>query len=382
MSSGVKNEHPWSQRDFELMARAIKLARKGRFTTTPNPNVGCVIVDHQDVIVGEGYHQKAGEAHAEVHALNQAKEKARGATAYVTLEPCSHYGRTPPCAQALIDAGVRRVVVAMQDLNPRVAGSGLRMLQNADIEVQCGLMEAQARALNKGFLSRFQRGRPYVTVKLAMSLDGRIALGNGISQWITGPEARQDVQRHRAEACAILTGSGTVLADDPSLNVRYEELGFAQTLIPEHRLRQPDRIIIDSKHQLPTQRKLYDLPGRIAVLNTRSNEHLPNHVEQWQLSEENGKVDLYAAMSRMAQEQYNHVWVEAGARLAGALLEKQLVDELIVYIAPKLLGHEGRELIYLNDIVAMAQCPQLRWTQSTQVGQDVKLAAEPVYLQQ
>ncbi|XOV77349.1 MAG: bifunctional diaminohydroxyphosphoribosylaminopyrimidine deaminase/5-amino-6-(5-phosphoribosylamino)uracil reductase RibD [Aestuariibacter sp.] len=366
-------------RDAEMMARAIQLAKKGRFTTSPNPNVGCVITNSKGHIVGEGFHFKAGLGHAEVNALAQAKSAAQDGTAYVTLEPCSHFGRTPPCANALIEAGVKRVVVAMQDPNPKVAGKGFKLLQDAGIEVQCGVLASQAIQLNKGFVSRFEKQRPYVTVKLAMSLDGRIALKNGISQWITGPQARQDVQRHRAEACAILTGSGTVLSDDPSLNVRYQELGYAQSLINDTELRQPARIIIDSKNQLPDTRKLYHLPGSVTVFNTRHNPNLPGNITQWQTELDGGKINLAVALSLLAEQQYNHIWVEAGARLAGALLAKQLVDELIVYVAPKLLGHEGRELVYLQDIVAMEQCQELRWQQQMQVGNDLKLVAVPIY---
>ena len=229
----------FSEQDVSYMAHAIRLAKNGVYTTTPNPNVGCVIVNEDGVIVGSGWHHKAGTPHAEIHALNQAGELARGATAYVTLEPCSHYGRTPPCSEALIKAGVNRVVAAMVDPNPVVAGRGLNMLKEAGIEVAHGLLAEQAEALNPGFVKRMQHGLPKVTLKMASTLDGKIALANGKSQWITGPEARRDVQRHRARACAVLSGSGTVLADNPSLNVRHGELGELKNALDAEQLRQP-----------------------------------------------------------------------------------------------------------------------------------------------
>lgn len=369
------------ERDAQYMARAIELAKRGKYTTTPNPNVGCVIVSPSGDIVGEGFHRKAGQGHAEVVALENAGDNAKGAIAYVTLEPCSHYGRTPPCAEALIKAGINRVVVAMQDPNPKVSGRGIGMLREAGIAVDCGVLEAAASKLNKGFLKRFRAGRPHITVKLAMSLDGRIALKNGVSQWITGAEARQDVQRHRAESCAILTGSGTVLADDPSLNIRFDELGFIADsgLVDESSLRQPARIVIDGKNQLTSDRKLYYLAGDTIVVNTQNNPLLPSHVTQWQQKGQNGKVELTGTVRRLAEQEYNAIWVEAGAKLAGALMQEQLVDELIVYIAPKLIGHEGRELIWLPDMMAMSDVLELEWVDKRQVGNDLKLVARPLY---
>jgi diaminohydroxyphosphoribosylaminopyrimidine deaminase/5-amino-6-(5-phosphoribosylamino)uracil reductase len=245
----------FSKTDHQMMALAIQLAKRGQYTTPPNPNVGCVITNQQDQIIGEGWHKKAGTPHAEVHALEQAGSHAKGATAYVTLEPCSHYGRTPPCADSLIAAGVTRVVAAMVDPNPVVSGNGLAKLKKAGIKTEQGLLQSQAEQLNRGFIKRMRAGKPWITVKLAASLDGKTALGNGLSQWITGPQARQDVQRHRARSCAILSGSGTVSADNPMLNVRYSELNLPNDVLAQKDLRQPLRILLDGRNQLPPSLK-------------------------------------------------------------------------------------------------------------------------------
>jgi len=364
--------------DHAYMAKALVLAKKGVFTTSPNPRVGCVIVKN-NAIVGEGFHEKAGEPHAEVFALRMAGEQAEGATAYVTLEPCSHYGRTPPCAKALIAAKVSRVVVAMQDPFPEVAGRGLAMLQEAGIEVVCGVMEAEARQLNRGFLSRVERGRPFVTAKMAASLDGKTALANGVSQWITSPDARSDVQRSRAEHCAILSGSGTVLADDPSLNVRYDELGFAKELIDINKLRQPLRIIVDGRNQLHANLKIFSLPGDILVVNLQNNTHLPEHVSQWQAPSCEGKVDLAALMVHLGTLSINNLWIEAGNRLLGALMQAQQVDELVYYIAPKLMGNPAQGVLDSPQWQSMEETIQLQWLEQTRVGQDLKLTAQLVY---
>lgn len=364
--------------DHVFMAQALVLAKKGVFTTSPNPRVGCVIVKN-NTVVGEGFHEKAGEPHAEVFALRMAGEKAEGATAYVTLEPCSHYGRTPPCAKALIAAKVSRVVVAMQDPFPEVAGRGLAMLQASGIEVVCGVMEAEARQLNRGFLSRVERGRPFVTAKMAASLDGKTALANGVSQWITSPDARSDVQRCRAEHCAILTGSGTVLADDPSLNVRYDELGYAKNRISSNKLRQPLRIIVDGKNQLHANLKIFSLPGDVLVVNLQNNTHLPEHVAQWQAPSLAGKTDLAALMLHLGTLPVNSVWVEAGSRLLGALIQAQQVDELVHYIAPKLMGNPAQGVMDAPQWQSMDETIQLQWLEHKRVGQDLKLTAQLVY---
>ena len=370
----------YSQFDAAMMARAIKLAEQGKYTTSPNPRVGCVIVQG-DTIVGEGFHAKAGEPHAEVFALRAAAEQAKSATVYVTLEPCSHYGRTPPCAEALINAQVNKVIIAMEDPFPKVAGRGIKMLLDAGIEVKCGLLANEARQLNQGFLHRVTTGLPWVTAKMATSLDGKTALANGQSKWITGPNARADVQEHRARSCAILTGSGTVIADNPSLNVRYAELTQAQSVVAESQLRQPVRVIIDGKNQLHAGLKLFTIPGDVLVVNLSHNEALPEHVAQWQAPMFRGKVDLRATLRELAEEQINSVWLEAGGNLFGAMLEQQLVNETINYIAPKLLGDPARGSLAIPELTDMRQAYQLQWQDIRQVGGDLKITSHVVYPQ-
>jgi diaminohydroxyphosphoribosylaminopyrimidine deaminase/5-amino-6-(5-phosphoribosylamino)uracil reductase len=366
----------FSALDHQYMAIALKLAEKGIFSTTPNPNVGCVIVSEDGRIVGRGWHHKAGTPHAEIHALTMAADEAKNATAYVTLEPCSHKGRTGPCVDALITAGVKRVIAAMVDPNPNVSGSGLARLDAAGIEVAHGLLETQARKLNRGFIKRMTHSRPWVTLKLAASLDGKTALANGISQWITDTAARQDVQRHRAMSCAILSGSGTVLADNPSLNVRYHELGDLQSTIPQHQLRQPTRVVLDGKNQLQGELKMFALAGRTIVINRILNMSLPPHVQQIQVAAIGNKLDLQAVMSTLAELEFNQVWVEAGGILAGALVEQNLVDELILYQAPKLLGDKGQNLFVMSELTQMSDAKMLKWSSIKQVGEALKLTAE------
>ncbi|WP_311568620.1 bifunctional diaminohydroxyphosphoribosylaminopyrimidine deaminase/5-amino-6-(5-phosphoribosylamino)uracil reductase RibD [Photobacterium arenosum] len=361
--------------DHTMMRRAVSLARRGRFTTAPNPNVGCVIAKDNDII-GEGYHYRAGQPHAEVFALRAAGEQAKGATAYVTLEPCSHYGRTPPCAEALIAAGVSRVVCAMVDPNPKVAGRGVEMLKQAGIAVETGLLEADALSLNPGFIKRMKTGLPYVQLKLAASLDGKTALANGVSQWITGSQARADVQRFRAQAGAILSTSSTVLADDPSLNVRWQELGAAvQSDYPESEVRQPVRVITDSQNRLLPSQRLFALPGKVLLARTQTDEALwPEQVRQLLVpAQPDGQLDLTALMKALAAEDINHIWVEAGASLAGALLNAGLVDEFILYQAPKLMGSHGRSLIDLTQFTAMSQVPDVTLSDVRMVGADIRI---------
>lgn len=367
--------------DEQFMARALELARRGRFTTAPNPNVGCVIV-RDDRIVGEGYHQRAGEPHAEVHALRMAGEAARGATAYVTLEPCSHYGRTPPCANALMAAGVKRVVVAMQDPNPQVAGRGMYLLKDAGVEVEHGLMMHEAEALNPGFLKRMRTGFPYVQLKLAASLDGRTAMASGESQWITSAPARQDVQVFRAQAGAILSTAATVLADDPALTVRWPSLPEnVRAHYPQERLRQPVRVIIDSHNRVTPDRRVAAQDGQTWLARLQPDEGVwPAGVEQLALPPapgENAGVDLVALMMTLARRQINSVWVEAGASLAGALLNAGVVDELILYLAPKLLGADARGLCYLPGLSLLAQAPLFDFADVRQVGPDLRLRLTP-----
>lgn len=367
-----------NKQDEIYMARALKLAQRGRYTTHPNPNVGCVIVKNGE-IVGEGFHFRAGEPHAEVHALRMAGDRARGATAYVTLEPCSHHGRTPPCCEALINAGVARVVAAMQDPNPQVAGRGLYRLSQEGIEVSHGLMMSEAERLNRGFLKRMRTGFPWIQLKLGASLDGRTAMANGESQWITSPEARRDVQRLRAQSHAILTSSATVLADDPALTVRWDELGAdTQARYSQADVRQPVRIVVDSQNRVTPTHRLVQQPGETWFARTRADERQwPDGVRSILVPEHNGHLDLVSLMMLLGREQINSIWVEAGAQMAGALLQAGLVDELIVYLAPKLLGSEARGLCVLPGLESLAAAPALKFTEIRQVGPDLCLHLIP-----
>lgn len=369
------------QLDEGYMARAFELARRGRFTTAPNPNVGCVIV-RDGQIVGEGFHLRAGEPHAEVHALQMAGESARGATAYVTLEPCSHYGRTPPCAQALIAAGVARVVVAMQDPNPQVAGRGMYQLQQAGISVEHGLMLAEGEAVNRGFLKRMRTGIPWIQLKLAASLDGRTAMASGESQWISSPQARRDVQLLRAQSAAILSTSATVLADDPALTVRWPELpDDVRAEYPQHTLRQPVRVIVDSQQRVTPEHRVIAQPGNTWLARLEADQRRwPEGVEQLVLpaGADGQHIDLVALMMQLARRQINSVWVEAGAQMAGALLNAGLVDELIVYLAPRLLGADARALCVLPGLTQLSQAPALSISEITQVGPDIRLCLKPL----
>ena len=367
----VKNDYFW-------MAKAIQLAQQGRFTTSPNPRVGCVIVDENNQLLGQGYHIQAGTPHAEVHALRQASnarpQGAKGATAYVTLEPCSHFGRTPPCAVALVEAKVARVVIAMTDPNPTVCGNGISILQEAGIEVVSEVMAAEAAALNPGFIKRMLTGRPFVRVKLGISLDGKIALQNGVSQWITGAEARRDVQQYRAQSCVVLTGSGTVQADNPSLLVREKEAQFEK--YPLDHIRQPARVVVDSKSKLSRDYTLFN-DGNITFTAT-SQAHPDTATQHYlQLDEKDGKLNLHSLMSALGDKQYNEVWVEAGPGLAGALLQEGLVDELICYQAPKLLGDKGVSMVNLPAFTSLNECISLSLIENRQVGNDIKLIFRP-----
>ena len=359
-----------SEQDHTFMQRALRLAQKGLYSTDPNPRVGCVLVKHGNV-VGEGWHQKAGEPHAEVLALRQAGDNAKGATAYVTLEPCSHTGKTPPCADALVLAGVAKVIVAMQDPNPQVAGQGLKRLQDNAIEVESGLMETQARALNPGFIKRMETGLPYVRVKLAMSLDGRTAMASGESQWITGDAARHDVQLLRARSSAVLTGIGTVLSDNPSMNVRLS----AEDLEVDE-IRQPLRVVLDSGLRFPDEAKIAEVEGDVLIMTTSEND-VANAV---QLPEKDGHVDLKAALKYLAEKEINEVHVEAGAILSGAFLQQQLVDEIVVYMAPHIMGDEARGLFALPGLSEMKDRISLDIQGVRMLAKDLRITARPVYL--
>jgi len=358
------------------MAQALRLAERGLNSTSPNPRVGCVLV-RDGIVVGSGWHQRAGEAHAEVHALRAAGESARGATVYVTLEPCNHHGRTPPCSEALIKADVARVVVAVSDPNPQVAGNGIKALRSAGIVVECGLMEAAARELNIGFFARMSRGIPWLRSKIAMSLDGRTALANGISQWITGVAARRDVQRWRARSCAVLTGINTVLADDPRLNVREPDDAHQAPAV-----RQPLRVVLDSRLRISLTARVLDNcaveqvliytatgdAGKIAALEKMG-------VAVCVLADDKGQVDLSAMLHDLAQRGCNEVLLEAGSILNGALLRAGLVDELLLYIAPQLLGDMARGMAQLGELANLEQRVVVNWQDIRPVGTDLRITA-------
>lgn len=366
---------PFSLQDVAFMQLALDLAKQGEFTTTPNPSVGCVLVKDGEV-VGKGFHAKAGEPHAEVMALREAGEKARGATAYVTLEPCSHFGRTPPCAKGLVEAGVSKVIAAMCDPNPQVAGKGLQILSDAGIESAVGLLEENAEQLNKGFLKRMRTGKPFVQLKLAMSIDGKTAMASGESKWITGAQARVDVQQYRAKASAILSTSQTVLADDPSLNVRWEELpsdvkaGYLQ-----EKLRQPVRVVLDSSHKVRSDFKVFltESPVWLVGEDDYPLTGFPVFTDYLQLDRNQGESRLQALMAELGKRQINTLWVEAGATLAGALIAENLVDELIIYMAPKLLGDQARGLCHLPNLTQLADAPLWQLQSCEPVGDDLKL---------
>ena len=389
--------------DRRAMARALELAERGLETTHPNPRVGCVIAQGEEV-VAEGWHERAGEPHAEVNALRAAGPRAVGATAYVTLEPCSHHGRTPPCVDALIAARVARVVFALEDPNPRVSGRGAEALRRTGVRVESGLMSAEATQVNPGFLRRMRSGRPWVRVKLAMSLDGRTALANGMSQWITGPAAREDVQHWRARSSAILTGIGTVLADDPRLDVRLPDPPSGGPRL------QPLRVVLDAGLQTPSSARMLTSGGSVLIM-TAAHHHTENEaglaarraalVARGAAIEEVPAVESSAAMKgvgvsgpttagagarrlslpdvldRLGRREINELWVEAGPRLAGALLQQALVDELIIYVAPKLLGPQARPLIDMAELRNLIEAPDFVVVETRQIGEDVRLRLRP-----
>ena len=353
--------------DRDLMQQALALASRGLYTTSPNPRVGCVVVK-DGTIVGTGWHEKAGLPHAEVLALKEAGERARGATLYVNLEPCSHHGRTPPCVDAIVPAGIRRVVAAIQDPNPKVAGAGFAKLRAAGIEVESGLMEDEARELNIGFVARMTRGRPWVRMKIAASLDGRTALANGKSQWITGEAARADGHRWRARACAILTGHGTVRDDDPQLNVRGVDTP-----------RQPLKIVVDSRFETPISARLLrdgktlvvgavNETERIAALNKAGADTtiIPN---------DRGKVELFRLMEELGRRELNEIHVEGGHKLNGSLLQAGVVDELLIYLAPSVIGDSGRGMFDLPELTELSRARSLRVDEVERIGGDVRILA-------
>lgn len=375
------------------MALAIKLAKQGHYTTSPNPRVGCILVNSvagKVQIIGRGFHQKAGQGHAEVNALADARlhhpHLIKGATAYVTLEPCSHFGRTPPCAQGLIDAQVARVVSAMVDPNPAVSGRGLAMLESAEIKAESGLLENEAKALNRGFIKLMTQALPYVRVKLAASLDGKTAMKSGESKWITSSKARTDVQKLRAESCAIIAGADSILLDNAKMNVRWSDLGELQSSYEENDIRQPVRVVIDSQNRLTPELEFFKINSPVIIINTLTTSPLenlpqwPHFVEQVKLptirnNDGQDKIDLSKLLLMLAKRGLNEVLVESGANLAGAFIEQDLVDELILYQAPKLMGGEGKNLVEMPNIVTLSQAKSLNITDVRLVGCDVRITA-------
>ena len=368
----------FSSDDYRFMARALQLAEKGRYTTQPNPRVGCVLVRNNQVI-GEGYHRLAGQPHAERVALANVTEKTEGATAYVTLEPCCHHGKTPPCTEALIEAKVSRVVVAMKDPNSLVAGNGIKKLHQAGIDVSCGLLEDQAKALNPGFIKRMSLGLPFVRCKLATSVDGKTAMANGESVWITSEASRRDVQYLRAQSSAIMTGSGTVRHDNPSLNVRLtgQELRLDEDL-PVY---QPVRVILDTTLQTPVDAKIFKQPGRVLIYcgneryenATKYTKHSGSNVTVVPVDLHNEKLVIEQVLKDLAEREINEVLLETGATLAGAAINAGLIDELIVYQAPSLMGHDARPLVVLPGIDSMSEKINMRLIDQRQVGPDQRM---------
>lgn len=422
MTTNVTDNQPSSQQgltaqgftleDKRFMARAIELAKKGHFTTSPNPRVGCVLVSYKGgvgQVIGEGYHQKAGQGHAEVNALAKAKanypELIAGATVYVTLEPCSHFGRTPPCAQALVDAQVSHVIAAMVDPNPQVSGNGLSLLEKAGIKVQSGLLEQSARLLNVGFIHQMVNKRPYVRCKLAASLDGKTAMASGESKWITSKNARQDVQRLRAQSCAIITGADSVIFDNAKMTVRWSELGDLKNSYPEEALRQPVRVVIDSQNRLTPNLALFEHESPILIINgiddgTVENKvasnlenapKWPHFVEQVQLplvgistasnteskhAQGKLKINLKALLNYLATRGLNDILIESGAQLSGAFIEQDLVNELILYQAPKLMGGDGKSLVAMPSILKLNEAKALTISDIRLVGEDIRITSQ------
>ncbi|MBL4607461.1 MAG: bifunctional diaminohydroxyphosphoribosylaminopyrimidine deaminase/5-amino-6-(5-phosphoribosylamino)uracil reductase RibD [Pseudomonadales bacterium] len=376
----------FSRHDSDAMALAIQLARHGLYTTSPNPRVGCVLSKHEHIIAS-GWHQQAGGKHAEIEALKQAGDQAKGATAYVTLEPCSHHGKTPPCADALIKAGVKRVIAAMVDPNPQVAGRGLKKLHDAGIHVSWGLMEEESKNLNPGFIKRMLHQQPFVRVKMATSLDGRTAMASGESKWITGPAARADVQRWRAQSCAIVMGVDSVLSDNPSMTVRKSDwLGDTPALWETQEIRQPLRIVLDSQLRIPLTAKLLQQAGETWVVTTENSaqskqnkiKELPNLGTEVITIQSNDQIDLPSLLKKLAEREVNEVLVETGPTLAGAFLQAELVDELIFYMAPKLMGHAAKPSLNLPGLEKMSDCLQLNFKDIRQVGEDLRIIANPL----
>jgi len=385
--------------DYEYMQRALSLAKRAHYTTSPNPRVGCVLVK-DNVVVGEGYHVKAGQGHAEVNALMQAKQAGKstiGATAYVTLEPCSHYGRTPPCAEGLIKAGVKHVIAAMVDPNPQVSGNGLKMLEAAGITTQYGLLEQEAKNLNVGFIQLMTNKLPYVRCKLASSIDGKTAMASGESKWITGSAARRNVQRLRAQSCAVITGADSVLIDDAKMNVRWSELGELKNSYAQESVRQPIRVIIDSQNRLTPDLALFSIESPVIIFthnieNSHKWPHFVEHIsapfnDELEITQSvinnletqstvPKKLNLKAVLSTLGKRGLNDVLIESGARLTGAFVEQNLVDEFILFQAPKLMGADGKSLLNMNNLQALSEAKKLTYTDVRMVGKDIRITAK------
>jgi diaminohydroxyphosphoribosylaminopyrimidine deaminase/5-amino-6-(5-phosphoribosylamino)uracil reductase len=361
------------------MSLALRLAKRGRYSASPNPNVGCVITNKHGEIVGTGYHARAGEPHAEIHALKEAGDQAIGGTAYVTLEPCCHQGKTGPCTQALIDAKISCVVIAMQDPNPLVAGKGMEELHAHGIHVTDSILKEQAETLNRGFIKRMSQGLPWVTVKMATSMDGRTSLSNGQSKWITSDHARKDVQKLRASCDAILTGIGTVLADDPSLNVRFnsEQLGIDGSVI------QPYRVVIDPDLKIHPDAKLLHLEGKALIFAKEgvdsSKFRAIENCEVIYMPEESGKFNLQRVLKKLSALEVNTVMVEAGPSLVGKLIDSKLVDELINYLSPKLMGNHSKGMLDIDEIKQMDNCISLEYSDIRQIGSDLRITSLITY---
>ena len=366
-----------SATDHKFMSRALHLARKGLYTTMPNPRVGCVLV-RDGVIVGEGFHKRPGDPHAEIHALHEAGSKAEGATVYVTLEPCSHYGRTPSCAIALIHAKVARVVAAMKDSNPMVSGRGITMLQDKGITITHGIYENEARALNPGFIKKMESGKPYLRLKMAMSLDGRTGMASGESQWITGSAARSDVQKLRARSCAIISGIGSIIQDNSSLTVRPKELGLPDTAIMCQR--QPLRVVLDAFLKTPVNARVISGPGNILIASSvEADAHKKEKLEQAGaevliLDSEHGEISLDQLLKHLAQRDCQEVLLEAGAILAGSAVQQKLVDELIIFMAPVLMGSDAKPLLQMP-FQHMSEKLNLNIQDIQAIGSDWKITA-------
>jgi len=369
MGNSMEQTSTFTSFDYQMMSRALQLARNGLYTTHPNPRVGCVICKNE-AVVGEGWHEYAGGPHAEINALKAAGENAKHATVYVTLEPCCHHGKTPPCSDALVAAGVKRVVVAMQDPHKKVAGEGITQLQQAGIEVTTGLLESEAKALNPGFIKRMETGRPFVRSKLAMSLDGRTAMASGESKWITSAASREDVQRMRARSSAIVTGVGTVLADDPAMTVRLEGVN-----------NQPLRVVLDTHLSMTDTASILKQPGKTIIMTCRDDAAARESLEKTGAEVVNipscgSKVDMEVVLDKLGQMEVNEILLETGATLSGSMLNAGLIDEMVIYMAPVLMGNKARGLFNLPGLDNMSQKIPLNITDVCAMGEDWRFTVQ------